>query len=882
MDTPNQASQASPFQSLRVLAIDDEPAIRDVYRIALTRRGCLVDTAGSGREALRMMMLSNYDVLIVDVLMSDMDGIALLQEALKIWPWVGVVIASGHVSTAVAAAARELGVRNVLHKPISQRDLFAAVAAAAATAAGARSDIPRTSALDLMRAHLRLLSGFDVGNLGSQSLFGALMDFAENLARMLPCDVIGILVCDAEERILLLRLQAGVAESFVDAVQAEMLARYAALNGREAPREDLRMHREGESPRADGAQRPGFTLSVPVLLGDEVSGVITLATADAKPYTATDVSLLYHGANHMATMFAALRAMHRLATRDPVTGLFNRIRLGEEIESQWLLTQRYATPLTVLVVDLDHFKTLNDTYGHTTGDEILRGFCDVLRQAARGTDFLARYGGDEFVVLLPRTDGVHALVLAERLLQRTRERVFCPETLRLSITISIGVASSDNPSRPTSASDLLSQADRALYLAKRGGRNRVSVWPGDEKAADSAAAAGAPATITPEAKARPQILVVDDEAPILRFLSEALRREGCDTKAVGSAEEAIAAVRERPFFYDLLITDISMPGMTGIELLREVNNADDLLVKVVMTGYATVDNAISCLREGAYDFISKPLDARHLGLVLRRALEYRSLRLQSVRHQQELERMVAQRSAQLSRSLQEVQEFYEFTLEAFLAMLDARERQTGRHSSRVRHLALVLARQMGLRGEDLDAIRTGALLHDIGKIAIPDKVLFHGGPLSPEEWTIMRTHPEIGYRVLQRSPQLQRAARIVLEHHEQYDGSGYPRKLAGNEICIGARIFCLVDAFDAMRSNRLYREALSAEQADKEILRNSGRQFDPDVVRAFFACRAECEAVLQRHMREDEPAALDVPAAADGHDASAPQPTGVATDAARA
>jgi diguanylate cyclase (GGDEF)-like protein/putative nucleotidyltransferase with HDIG domain len=838
----------------RVLVVDDEGAIRQVYELGLRHEGCEVASAANGREALQLLMQQSFDVLIVDLRMSEMNGIVFLQEALKIWPWLGVIIVSGHVTEDATRAAARLGVTRLLTKPISIRDLASHVEEAAVEKASERADIPRGNALALMRDHLKLLNKLGEQSVGTETLVDALFDFGKALAGMLPSDMVGILTMEGDDRAMLLTVQVPVSQMFVDRVSDEMFKRYEALSGMVVDRQAIRVEVDGSGVVEDGARSVEDSLSVPVILGERVCGVLTLASAAAHVYKPVDVSLLYHAANHISAVFMALRQMHQLATRDPLTGVYNRMRFEEDLERAWLLSQRYGVSMGVVIIDVDNFKSLNDSYGHTVGDTILREFSQIMRDVARASDIVARYGGDEFVAILPQVDEAAAVAFGKRLLNRTRESVFCKQNYKLRVTTSIGIATSSNATQPATSSVLLNQADRALYMAKRAGRNRVCVWPGKPIEDDQESGAWTeepvedqrPAWTPPQAEQQiTRLLIVDDEAQIRDLV--ALMLDGQDREAVkcATADEAILAIKSNPGGYDVLITDLGLPDKGGVELMHEVTALDESIVKIVMTGYATVDNAVNCLREGAYDFIQKPIGKAQLSAMVDRALEYRALRLERERYQANLEQMVRKRSTQLAASLEEIRESYDFTLEALVAMLDARENQTGKHSVRTREATVILARVMGMSGDKLEAVAHGALLHDIGKIGVPDAVLLRPGSLSDEEWKVMRRHPQIGYEILCSSPYLREAARIVWEHHEHWDGSGYPRGLQGEEICMGARVFAVIDAYDAMRSERVYRKPLSLEDSVEQVRQNSGKQFDPAVVNAFLECQPEVEALLK-------------------------------------
>jgi putative nucleotidyltransferase with HDIG domain len=204
-------------------------------------------------------------------------------------------------------------------------------------------------------------------------------------------------------------------------------------------------------------------------------------------------------------------------------------------------------------------------------------------------------------------------------------------------------------------------------------------------------------------------------------------------------------------------------------------------------------------------------------------------------HLRDLQRLVTDQSAELRRLVAALHDSSEVTLEALVTALDARERETRAHSRRVSEYAVHLAATMGIVGEEIEVVRRGAMLHDIGKIGISDAILLKPGPLSQAEWAQIHKHPEIGYWILNGIQPLRNAAEIVLCHHEHYDGRGYPRNLKGAEIPLGARIFSVVDSLDAMTSDRPYHRGKSYEEARNEIMRNSGTQFDPSVVQCFLA-----------------------------------------------
>lgn len=332
---------------------------------------------------------------------------------------------------------------------------------------------------------------------------------------------------------------------------------------------------------------------------------------------------------------------------------------------------------------------------------------------------------------------------------------------------------------------------------------------------------------------RETILVVDDEDPIRDVLSGLLQRGGFHCLQASDGMQALTLLEANRC--DLVLSDILMPGLDGLRLLEQVRQKDPDLPVIIVTAMQDLEAAIGALRSGAYDYLLKPFEKEQLYHSVRRALEHRRLVLENRRYQQDLERLVAERTAQLQEALTELEHSYDYTLEALGGALDLKDAETEGHCRRVTAYTIAIGRAMGLDNSALRHIARGAFLHDIGKMGIPDAILRKPGPLTHEEDAIMRRHCEIGYQVLQNIPFLREAAQIVLCHQERYDGTGYPRGLRGEEIPLGARIFAVADALDAMISDRPYRKALPIEVAREEIRRCAGTQFDPQVVEVFLS-----------------------------------------------
>jgi len=342
---------------------------------------------------------------------------------------------------------------------------------------------------------------------------------------------------------------------------------------------------------------------------------------------------------------------------------------------------------------------------------------------------------------------------------------------------------------------------------------------------------------------QPRILIVDDESEITEILADLLSETYQCSKA-GTAEQALMCLQDQEF--ELVISDITMPGMSGLDMIPHVKEISPNTVVVMISGMQTVESAIGALRLGAFDYLMKPFDLRQVEAVVIRALEHHDLIVAKQRYENHLEELVEQRTVELDRALDSLEDAYRSTLRALTAALETRDSETHGHSERVVSYSLRLGREYGLNRDEMKALEFGSLLHDIGKIGVPDSILRKPAKLTEEEWVRMKEHPLHGQQILRGIEFLKGAARVVAQHHEKWDGSGYPLGLRAVDIDVCARIFSVADAFDAITSDRVYRRGKSYEAAAEELDEWAGRQFDPKVVAAFHRVPKEDWEELHR------------------------------------
>jgi putative two-component system response regulator len=325
------------------------------------------------------------------------------------------------------------------------------------------------------------------------------------------------------------------------------------------------------------------------------------------------------------------------------------------------------------------------------------------------------------------------------------------------------------------------------------------------------------------------VLVVDDEPAVANVLARCLRFAGYDVAMAASGIEALEVIATRTF--DVLLTDIHMPRMRGDEMQRIARRTQPELAVLLVTAAEDTSAAVECLKDGVYDYLTKPFDLDDVVVRVQKALERRDLIRENEDYRRNLEQRVRDQADQLLKTVQG-------SLEALINALEAKDPNTHNHSRRVAVLATELARRTSGSGEFAEQVQVAALLHDIGKIGVPEAILNKKGRLTDDEMEIIRKHPAAGATILAPIVSEEIVA-MVRSHHERIDGYGYPCKLQGDAIPLGGRIIAVADAYDAMSSTRPYRCEFDAPVV-LEIMRDgAGIQWDRDIVSALLAMSRE-------------------------------------------
>lgn len=603
----------TPF---RILVLDDDEKILSMFRLFLRQDTRVkIETAVNGREGLHMMMSRFYHLVIVDIQMPVMDGLAFTEEIRRLWPSQPVIFCTGFPSENVRKRALELGVKRILEKPLSINTLqmeLDELIEQLPSASGGNADFVQPGilleALDDVQQAARAIWKHPTAEQWLQQSMHL-------LRRWVPWQAAAILVQQDRTRLLRMECRQPVVKSEFLRFQELLQTRLGLMLDQSVP---LEPHQIRWQPKEPGLATLNLNqiVFIPLQGRYAVEGLVALLPEPDRALDPVHRPILYHLVTQISTLLQAVNHAEELGMTDFLTGLFNRRYLHTALQQHWLLSQRAKSPLAALMVDVDKFKSINDRFGHAVGDQALKRIAQALQETLRRSDTLIRVGGDEFLILLPQTTQEGVISLSKRLQQHIQSLQVSPPELEIKLSASMGAAVSLPSELICSPSQLVEFADQALRSAKQKGDLQLGIW--------------SPAIVNAERPGPHPVLLVDDDPQIIHLVKRMLPADTYAITGVTSVADAEALLAEGRRF-DLLLTDLALPGKDGIAMLRIAREMDPLMIRLVITGHASRHTEETLGPQGVFSVVPKPFHPNSLRTLLQKALEQRTNLIRSAR-----------------------------------------------------------------------------------------------------------------------------------------------------------------------------------------------------------------------------------------------------------
>lgn len=592
---------------LQVLVLDDDEKILRLLKIFLRQLGYQVTTAPNGREGIQMMLESSFDLVIVDVQMPVVDGFEFAEEVLRLWPWEKIILCTGHKSREVERHAISLGIKAILEKPLSFNTLESAIQEVCGSS-DALTDEPDGFDQCSMGYELGHLRKFTHEVTGHHHFGKTISDYPAVIQRIIPCEAAGVLGMEGDYNKWCVSSEQPLDPSFLTDISFKIRSHLEFFTGDPLagmPDPELKVLKVRSEPLKASDH---YVLMTPISGKRDARGMLFIVLKGQLSEPPMQLNYLTICAHHLSTLLEMMEAYHAHSIINPLTGLYTKAYLDEQIRNAWELARSRNHPMGLLSLDLNDFKALNEEFGFAAGDQVLVKIADLIRSHLQPTEIPARRSGDEFCVLMPDASPERAQSLAVTLLREIESMNPVINAVPIKISASIGLALTVEGHGITSSSQLAECAEHARFVAKRSEGTSISSWT------ELKASGQASYNLHP-------VLVVDDDPQICVLIKRILNKNMYDVTGVGSVAEAVSLL-EQGNRYEIMLTDLALPHQDGTEMIRLGQEIDDRMVPVVISGNISKDSEQQLRQRGAYDVVKKPFVPDQLRATVSKAMDH--------------------------------------------------------------------------------------------------------------------------------------------------------------------------------------------------------------------------------------------------------------------